>query len=70
MKITIRETRSVCPVCLENLPAVLTRRDNGQIWLEKTCNISQMAVIPMDLNSVVRERKIKQPANIPDITQS
>ena len=37
MKTTIRETRSVCPRCLQNLPAVLTRRDNGQIWLEKTC---------------------------------
>ena len=37
MKTTIRETRSVCPLCLENLPAVLTRRDSGQIWLEKTC---------------------------------
>ena len=37
MKTTIRKTRSVCPVCLKNLPAVLTRRDNGQIRLEKTC---------------------------------
>ena len=37
MKQTIRETRSVCPVCLKNLPAVLTRRDGGQIRLEKTC---------------------------------
>ena len=37
MKTTIRKTRSVCPECLENLPAVLTGRDNGQIWLEKTC---------------------------------
>ena len=37
MKTTIRKTRSVCPVCLENLPAVLTRRDNGHIRLEKTC---------------------------------
>ena len=37
MKTTIRKTRSVCPACLKNLPAILTRRDNGQIWLEKTC---------------------------------
>ena len=37
MKTTIRETRSVCPVCLKNLPAVLTRQDGGQIRLEKTC---------------------------------
>ena len=33
----IRETRSVCPVCLKNLPAVLTRGDGGQICLEKSC---------------------------------
>ena len=37
MKTTIRKTRSVCPVCLKNLPAVLARHDTGQIWLEKTC---------------------------------
>ena len=37
MKTMIRETRSVCPVCLKNLPAVLTRQDSGQIRLEKTC---------------------------------
>ena len=34
---TIRETRSVCPVCRKNLPALLTRGDSGQIDLEKTC---------------------------------
>ena len=34
---TIRKTRSVCPVCLQNLPAVLTRREDGRIFLEKTC---------------------------------
>ena len=33
----IRETRSVCPVCLRNIPAVLSRRTGGQIVLEKTC---------------------------------
>ena len=37
MNTTIRKTRSVCPVCLKNLSAVLTRRGNGQIWLEKSC---------------------------------
>ena len=34
---SIRETRSVCPVCLKNLPAVLSEKENGQIFLEKTC---------------------------------
>ena len=47
MKTTIRETRSVCPVCLKNLPAVLTRRDNGQIWLEKTCPDHGFVEVPV-----------------------
>lgn len=33
----IRKIRSVCPVCLENLPAFLTREQDGRIFLEKTC---------------------------------
>ena len=33
----IRSTRSVCPVCLRNLPAVLEREESGRILLEKTC---------------------------------
>ena len=34
---TIRETRSVCPVCLRNIPAVLSRRADGRIFLSKSC---------------------------------
>ena len=34
---TIRETRSVCPVCLRNLPARLVREADGRILLEKRC---------------------------------
>lgn len=37
MKQTIRNTRSVCPVCLQNLPAHLVRQENGRILLEKAC---------------------------------
>ena len=33
----LRRTRSVCPLCLRNLPAVLTREENGRILLEKSC---------------------------------
>ena len=33
----IRKTRSVCPVCLENLPARLVREADGRIFLEKRC---------------------------------
>ena len=37
MKEFIRRTRSVCPVCLENIPAGLFREPDGRIFLEKTC---------------------------------
>ena len=33
----LRKTRSVCPICLKNLPAELTRREDGVILLEKHC---------------------------------
>ena len=33
----IRRTRSVCPVCLKNLPAQLLRQPDGVITLEKSC---------------------------------
>lgn len=33
----IRETRSVCPVCLKNLPARLVREPDGRVIMEKTC---------------------------------
>ena len=32
-----RKTRSVCPVCLKNIPAVLHTEDSGRILLRKTC---------------------------------
>lgn len=35
--IPIRKTRSVCPVCLQNLPASLCQDENGHIFLEKSC---------------------------------
>ena len=37
MREIIRATRSVCPVCLNNLPAALCREDDGRVYLEKTC---------------------------------
>lgn len=37
MNEVIRNTRSVCPVCLRNLPAQLVRQEDGQILLEKAC---------------------------------
>jgi len=43
----IRETRSVCPVCLENIPAILSRRETGQIYLEKTCPTHGFFQVPV-----------------------
>ena len=37
MKRGDRKTRSVCPVCLKNIPAVLHTEDSGRILLQKTC---------------------------------
>ena len=37
MESIIRETRSLCPVCLRNLPARLLREADGRILLEKRC---------------------------------
>lgn len=37
MKTILRNTRSLCPVCLKNLPAQLAEQTGGQIILEKTC---------------------------------
>ena len=43
----IRETRSVCPVCLENIPAVLSRMEDGRIFLEKTCPLHGSFRVPV-----------------------
>ncbi len=37
MEQLLRETRSVCPVCLRNLPAQLLRQVDGKVILQKTC---------------------------------
>ena len=33
----LRETRSVCPVCLKNLPARLVQTPDGRVIMEKSC---------------------------------
>lgn len=33
----MRKNRSVCPLCLKNIPAVLVKSPNGGVTLEKTC---------------------------------
>ncbi len=37
MNSIVRETRSVCPVCLKNLPAQLIKNDAGEIHIERSC---------------------------------
>ena len=43
----IRETRSVCPVCLKNIPAALAHEDSGRILLEKTCPVHGSFRVPV-----------------------
>ena len=33
----IRNTRSVCPICLENIPARLVQESDGSVFMEKSC---------------------------------
>ena len=47
MESLIRETRSVCPVCLRNLPAKLTRGEGGAIFLEKRCPAHGLFRVPV-----------------------
>ena len=37
MEALLRETRSVCPVCLRNLPAQLFRQPDGSVIMKKCC---------------------------------
>ena len=43
----IREIRSVCPVCLKNLPAFLNREEDGRILLEKSCDEHGAFCVPV-----------------------
>ena len=36
-KMVFRKTRSICPVCLRNLPADLVRTEDGAVLLDRTC---------------------------------
>lgn len=48
----IRHTRSVCPVCLKNLPAQLKEHNDGAIYLHKACNIHGKYAVPIWRNLV------------------
>ena len=37
MREPVRYTRSLCPVCLKNLPAELVRDDDGKIYIKRCC---------------------------------
>ena len=47
METLIRHTRSVCPVCLRNLPAALIREDTGRIVMEKRCPMHGAFRVPV-----------------------
>lgn len=43
----IRKTRSVCPVCLKNIPASLMREYDGRILLKKSCPVHGSFRVPV-----------------------
>ena len=43
----IRKTRSVCPICLKNIPASLMQEDGGRILLEKNCPVHGSFSVPV-----------------------
>ena len=47
MSKTLRETRSVCPVCLKNLPARLLLQEDGAVLLERCCPVHGRRAVPV-----------------------
>jgi uncharacterized radical SAM superfamily Fe-S cluster-containing enzyme len=47
MENIIRKTRSVCPVCLQNIPAQLMQNEKGTVSLEKCCDIHGSYCVPV-----------------------
>lgn len=47
MRETIRETRSICPVCGRNLPAILTRDGDGAVYLDRSCPVHGSYSVPV-----------------------
>ncbi len=52
MKKAIRETRSVCPICLQNLPARLLKEQDGSVYLEKNCPVHGSFSVPVWLGKL------------------
>ena len=62
----LRQTRSVCPVCLRNLPATLAGQPDGRVLLEKTCPAHGAFSVPvwqgkMDFEAWCRESEPLKP---------
>ncbi len=47
MGVKIRDTRSVCPVCLKNISARLEKEENGAVFLKKECPGHGMFRVPI-----------------------
>ena len=62
----IRKTRSVCPVCLKNLPAYLCREGDGRIVLEKTCEEHGAFRVPVWQGKVDFRRWLLGTAPLPE----
>ena len=63
---TIRKTRSVCPVCLKNLPAELNRTEDGRIFLEKNCTRHGAFRVPVWQGAVDFDRWIQGSESLDD----
>ena len=62
----IRKTRSVCPVCLAPLPAVLVRETDGGVLLEKSCPEHGLFRVPVWRGLVDFDRWILGSVPLPD----
>ena len=66
MKQILRQTRSVCPVCLKNLPAQLVRQESQAIHLEKTCDEHGACSVPVWRGLVDFDLWTQHTAPLPD----
>lgn len=62
----IRKTRSVCPICLKNLPASLSQEADGRIFLEKVCPEHGTFRVPVWQGKVDFERWVQHTDPLPE----
>ena len=65
-RFSIRKTRSVCPVCLKNLPAELVPEPDGRILLQKTCPEHGAFTVPVWQGKVDFEQWLLETEPLPE----